>query len=464
MTLSLADRLSRALTCCYPRRWRERYGEEMLAVLDQHRAGTRTVLNLAAGALSTHLDPSFRLAGTQMTRIAHLVRMSVAVAASIVVFLAAFLAFVKAETWKDGHWHVGLGGINSMAFSPDQRILLTAASGPSDGLDTLWNVSNPARPRQLSRFEGGAPAAFAPSGHMIVTVSYQDQPILWNVTNLSKPTRIATMNTGDSTQMWGEAFSPSGDILAAAYADRIYLWDVADPAKPRLLRILADPVVDSAPEPCGQSCSAPFQQGDLAFSPDGRLLAAAAGHDQIGLWNVTDPGNAIRIAAMSSRSGFVDALAFSPSGDRLAAISVYGTVTMFSLADPARPARVATMKTLTARQITATACLPGGCAPMFTVEFAPDGRTLTAVANLSPQVRPQVRPAAQVARDYAFVWNVVNPGSVSRIAVLSHAVAISGGPSLPLLNRSGRIIVTGASSGFAVTLWAPPWPALAEPE
>lgn len=452
MTYTLAGWLSRALTRCYPRRWRQRYGEEMLAVLDQHRVGMRTVLNLVGGALSTHFDPAYRLEGLQMIHLGHRARMSAAVAASIVVLFGAFFAFVHAATWKDSHWHIGLGGINSMAFAPDQRILLTAASGPSDGVDTLWNVSNPARPRQLSRFEGGAPAAFAPDGRLIVTVSYHDQPVLWNVTNLSKPTRITTMNTGDTTQMWGEAFSPSGDILAAAYADRIYLWDLTDPARPRLLRTLADPVYDSAPEPCGQSCTAPFQQGDIAFSPDGRLLAAAAGHDQVGLWNVTDPAETTRISIMSGRSGFVEAVAFAPSGNELAAISVYGTVTMFSLADSVRPVRTATMQTVTARQIRATACLPGGCAPMFTVEFAPDGRTLTVVANLSPPAHA----AAQVARDYAFVWNVVDPRSVSRIAVLSHAVTISGGPSLPLLDRTGHTIVTGASSGFAVAMWTLP--------
>ena len=32
-----AARLSRFLVGCHPRRWRDRYGEEMLDVLDQHR-------------------------------------------------------------------------------------------------------------------------------------------------------------------------------------------------------------------------------------------------------------------------------------------------------------------------------------------------------------------------------------------------------------------------------------------
>jgi hypothetical protein len=41
-----------------------------------------------------------------------------------------------------------------------------------------------------------------------------------------------------ATALWGEAFSPDGQILAVAYTDRIFLWDVASTAWPRLLRTL----------------------------------------------------------------------------------------------------------------------------------------------------------------------------------------------------------------------------------
>ena len=61
MTPALADRLSRAVVGCYPPRWKQRYAAELLDVLDQHHAGPRTVLSLAGGALSTHLDPDYRM-------------------------------------------------------------------------------------------------------------------------------------------------------------------------------------------------------------------------------------------------------------------------------------------------------------------------------------------------------------------------------------------------------------------
>ena len=60
MTSPLAARLSRFLVRCYPPRWRQRYAEELLEVLDQHQPTARTVLNLWAGAVSARLDPAWR--------------------------------------------------------------------------------------------------------------------------------------------------------------------------------------------------------------------------------------------------------------------------------------------------------------------------------------------------------------------------------------------------------------------
>jgi hypothetical protein len=45
---------------CYPHRWRERYQEEMLAVLEQHTISLVTLLDLLLGALDAHLDPAYR--------------------------------------------------------------------------------------------------------------------------------------------------------------------------------------------------------------------------------------------------------------------------------------------------------------------------------------------------------------------------------------------------------------------
>src|ERR1700730_364971 len=44
----------------YPRRWRERYQEEMLAVLEQHTISLVTLFDLLLGALDARLDPAYR--------------------------------------------------------------------------------------------------------------------------------------------------------------------------------------------------------------------------------------------------------------------------------------------------------------------------------------------------------------------------------------------------------------------
>ena len=198
--------------------------------------------------------------------------------------------------------------------------------------------------------------------------------------------------------------------------------EVADPARPSLLRSLPAPVVPPSPAACGQPCQAPdpFYQGDIAFSPDGHLLAATAGRNRVAVWNVTNPARATRIADFAGSSGFIEAVAFAPRSDLLADVSTRGTVTLFRLSGTTRPA-VATMKTLPAKRLAVDFCGAGGCpAGYFALGFAPDGRTLTAIVNYTT-VGPSGTPVPWWAvRDVVFTWNVTSPRSVTRVASFSH--------------------------------------------
>ena len=144
------------------------------------------------------------------------------------------------------------------------------------------------------------------------------------------------MQTGDGKALWGEAFSPDGQILAVAYTDRIFLWDVASAARPRLLRTLAA----SVPQVYNGASFSPY---DIAFSTDGRILASVTGTGHVTVWNVTDPARAARIATLTGSRDFVQAIAFSPRGNLLAGVTYHGTVLVFSLAGSARPALTATI-------------------------------------------------------------------------------------------------------------------------
>lgn len=85
MRQPLADWLSRQLVAWHPRRWRERYREEMLDVLDQHRARTRTAVNLTASVLSAHADPAYRMELFSMARLRRAALISAAIAAPLMV-------------------------------------------------------------------------------------------------------------------------------------------------------------------------------------------------------------------------------------------------------------------------------------------------------------------------------------------------------------------------------------------
>ena len=454
--VSASHLAARTLVRCYPRRWRRRYGDELLAVLEQHRAGPRTVLNLAVGALSMHLDPSYRMEGVTMARL----RITLIVAGAVLLFVGLFGWWVHASTWKDGHWHIGIeGAVGAMAFDSGRQIMVTATSNPTDGANALWDVADPARPRRLSIFEGGPPTEFSPDGQMVATTSFDDQLVLWTIADARHPRRIARLATPDHSKIWGEAFSPDGRVLAVAYDDRLYLWDVADPAKPRIMR--------SFPAPVGVMGS--NLQGDIAFSPDGHLLASAVGRSHVAIWNSADPAHAARIATITGSAGFVDAIAFSPDGHLLADVSFTGAMNLFSLADPAEPKRLATKQTLAAVGRTVRKCMtpPGQPSPpcpdvMYALAFSPDGRMLTAIADAG---NGPGRTAAVVGQtgvkisDFGFAWNVTNPASVVRVARFVHPLPTPGSNDgyQPAIIPGGTSVVDGAAFGyFGITFWAMP--------
>ena len=353
MRPALAGRLSRALVRCHPRRWRERYGEEMLDVLDQHQLTARTVASLAASALSTHVDPAYRTErlGLSRARLRRVAMITAGVAAGLVL-ASGMLAYAA---WRERWQLSGAGGVGGVAFAPGLDLVVSAVgSAGQNNMDTVWDVTDSARPRQLSAFQGGEPTALSPDGRIVATVSYGGEPVLWNVADPGRPDRIAVMQTGGNAPLWGEAFSPDGQILAIAYTDQIFLWDVASAARPRLLGTLAAPVTTAD--------DASFTPQDITFSPDGRMLASVTGTGYVTVWNVTDPARPARIATLTSLRDNVQTITFSPGG-LLADVTYNGTVLVFSLADPGRPALTTTISGSRGIQLTGLCQVSGPPGP-----------------------------------------------------------------------------------------------------
>ena len=374
----------------------------MLDVLDQHHATARTVASLGASAVSAQLDPAWRTDRLSLARLRRAALISAAIAAPLALVLAPF----GYQAWQDGYWHPA-------ADEP----LETAAFSPRT--DMVWDVTDLSRPRRLSQFEGGQPMALSPDGRTVATIAYGGQAALWNVADPRRPVKMTTLSDGDGSKLEELAFSPDGQILATARYDKIFLWDMASPARPRLLRTLDAPVT----YPAGDG-PIPFSQRDLAFSPGGTILASATGTDQVTLRNVTDPAHAYRMATLDGAGDFIQAFAFSPRGNLLAAVTFHGTVLVYSLADPARPARTATARGLLTRALYPSGSpqpeetpLCATCQPAsYAVAFTPDGHALTVVVDREEM-------SASSGRDTIFDWHVTGAGTLGAGTAAARDVA-----------------------------------------
>ena len=149
----LAARLSRALVASYPPRWKQRYREEMLEVLDQHKASC-AVLSLASGALTAHLDPSYRM-GRPVIKNKAVRALLIAAAGCMAVIALVYGVFTYTDVNQligDLVWHPGHAeGDVALVLTPDQRLL---ATGDRAGQPDRRHLG---RPRHLGRAARAGP-------------------------------------------------------------------------------------------------------------------------------------------------------------------------------------------------------------------------------------------------------------------------------------------------------------------
>ncbi|WP_433679452.1 WD40 repeat domain-containing protein [Nocardia sp. CA-119907] len=176
------------------------------------------------------------------------------------------------------------GQLSAVGFSPDSRLLatagLTGASGTTNDVIRVWDVSDPARPRAVGEPISTAhdypfDVRFSPDGRRLAVARMEESVTMWDIANPAAPKRLGHIAAGQAQSGITLAFTSDGRTLVTSGDDlRIRVWDIQNPS---------EPVAIDAPLIGHTSLI-----GSMSFSPDGRLLASG-GLDGIQLWDFTNP-------------------------------------------------------------------------------------------------------------------------------------------------------------------------------
>ncbi|MFF1615791.1 AAA family ATPase [Amycolatopsis sp. NPDC058278] len=292
--------------------------------------------------------------------------------------------------------------INSIAFSPDSRLLATASA---DHRVWLWNLAAPAHPALLALLTGHTDAvnavAFDSGGTVLATAGRDRTVRLWDMRDTEHPTQLAVL-TGHRDEISSVAYAPDGRTLATAGDDHtVRLWDVRVPTRPVELPTLT---------------THQRSVNSVAFSPDSRLLASGSDDRTARLWDVSDPTRPAQRSSLTGHTDVVVTVAFSRDGRLLATGGGDRTIRLWN----------------TTGSPDTTTVLSGHTDAVSSVAFSPDRRQL-----------------ASAGYDYSVrLWDITDSSPELSATLTGHTGAVES----VAFSADGQLLAT-AGDDHTVRLW-----------
>ena len=226
-----------------------------------------------------------------------------------------------------------LGGVRSVAFSPDGRRIVT---GSDDQMAKVWEVASG---RELLTLKGHRAAvfsvAFSPDGRRIVTGSDDKTARVWDAATGSS---LVTLKWHRVT-VSSVAFSPDGErVVTGSYDQTAKVWEAATG---RELLLLKGHLGDMT---------------SVAFSPDGHQIVTGNTDCTVRLW---DAANGSNIVTHQGYDSAILSAAFASDGQRVVTGYLDGAARVWDSA--------------TGKELVALAGHRGG---VWSVAFSPDGQRI----------------------------------------------------------------------------------------